>query len=157
MKNLTIPPAPVGSPSVRPAKPVAAATSPLDPGFVARVYRSMLWFGAVCTLLAAFAFPTVAGTGSFIGGLLLAALLLRGQEVGVRAMLRPADKMMGLDARLAMVLLLPLKFVAVVAALVFFNALGWLRPGPLALGFFAAQLVLIAKFIGWMMNRARAK
>ena len=157
MKNLTIPPAPANATRPKPQSPPDAPTSPLDAAFVARVYRSMLWFGLLCTLLAAFAFPTVAGTGSFIGGLLLAALLLRGQEVAVRTMLRPTDKMMGMDARLAMVLLLPLKFVAVVAALVAFNALGVLRPGPLALGFFAAQLVLVAKFIGWMMNRARAK
>lgn len=153
MRNLTIPPAPVGA--ARPNQPQTAPTSTLDAAFVARVYRSMLWFGIVCTALAAFKFQTAPGLGSFVGGLVLAALLLRGQEVAVRSMLQPKDKMMGMDARLAMLLLLPLKFVGVVAVLVFFNALGWLRPVPLALGFFAAQLVLVAKFVGWMLQRAR--
>ena len=160
MKNLTIPPAPVDA--ARPktqvqsqAKPAVAA-SPLDAAFVARVYRSMLWFGIVCTALAAFAFPSAAGVGSFVGGLVLSALLLRSQEVSVRALLQPREKLMGLDARLAMVLLLPVKFVGVVLVLIVFNELGLLQPGPLALGFTAGMLVLIAKFAGWMLMRARA-
>ena len=160
MKNLTIPPAPVDA--ARPktqsqsqAK-FAAPASPLDAAFVARVYRSMLWFGIVCTVLAAFAFPSAAGVGSFAGGLLLSAVLLRSQEVSVRALLQPREKLMGMDARLAMVLLLPVKFVGVVLVLVVFNALGLLKPGPLALGFTAGMLVLIGKFAGWMLMRARA-
>lgn len=162
MKNLTIPPAPVGAARPNPqaqTKPSArAATAPLDVAFVARVYRSMLWFGLVCTLLAAFAFKgDVANTGSFVGGLLLSALLLRSQEISVRALLQPREKMLGMDARLAMVLLLPVKFVAVVLALVVFNALGLLRPGPLALGFTAGMLVLVAKFVGWMLMRSRQR
>lgn len=159
MKNLTIPPAPVGATRPKPQAPTRAsaqaATSPLDAAFVARVYRSMLWFGLVCTAMAAFVFQSGLAVASFAGGLVLAAVLLRGQEVAVRSMLQPQEKMLGLDARLAMLLLLPLKFVGVVAVLVAFNALGWLRPAPLGLGFFAANLVLIAKFAGWMWQRAR--
>lgn len=156
MKNLTIPPAPVdAAPRTKP-QPQAAPTSPLDASFIARVYRSMLWFGLVCTAMAAFAFQSGPEIVSFVGGLVLAAVLLRGQEVAVRSMLQPQDKMMGMDPRLAMVLLLPLKFVGVVAVLVAFNALGWLRPAPLALGFFAANLVLVAKFAGWMLTRFNA-
>ncbi len=159
MKNLTIPSAPVDV--ARPknqaqAKPNVPA-SPLDAAFVARVYRSMLWFGLICTGLAAFAFPTVAGTSSFAAGIVLALVLLRSQEFSVLALLQPKEKMFGMDARLAMVLLLPVKFVAVVLVLVVFNALGLLRPGPLALGFFAGNLVLIAKFAGWMWMRSRTK
>lgn len=159
MKNLTIPPAPVGA--ARPKSQAQtkasarAATSPLDAAFVSRVYRSMLWFGIVCTALAAFAFPTVAGTGSFVGGIALSALLLRSQEISVRSLLQPKEKLMGMDARLAMVLLLPVKFIGVVLILIVFNALGLLKPGPLALGFTAGMLVLIAKFVGWMLMRAR--
>ena len=154
MKDLTIPPAPVGS--ARAIKTGAPApTSPLDAAFIARVYRSMLWFGVVCTLLAAFAFQSGPALVSFVGGLVLAGLLLRGQEVAVRALLQPKEKMMGLDPRLAMVLLLPLKFVGVVAVLVAFMLLGWLRLLPLGLGFFAGQVVLIAKFAGWWLERAR--
>ncbi len=162
MKNLTIPPAPVGAARPKPqtqTKPSvpgrAQAASPLDAAFVGRVYRSMLWFGIVCTVLAAFAFQDVAGVGSFVGGLVLSAVLLRSQEVSVRALLQPREKLMGLDARLAMVLLLPVKFIGVVLILVVFNALGLLKPGPLALGFTAGMLVLVAKFVGWMMVRAR--
>ncbi len=161
MKNLTIPAPPVDAARPKPQSQAKAKAnvpaSPLDAAFVARVYRSLLWFGLVCTALAAFAFPTVAGTGSFAAGIVLAAVLLRSQEVSVRALLQPREKMMGMDARLAMVLLLPVKFVAVVLALVVFNALGLLRPGPLALGFFAGNLVLIAKFAGWMWMRSRTK
>ena len=102
-------------------------------------------------------FGTAAGIGSFVGGLILAAVLLRSQEVSVRALLQPREKMMGMDARLAMVLLLPVKFVAVVLALVVFKALGLLQPIPLALGFFAGNLVLVAKFVGWMWARSRTK
>ena len=157
MKNLTIPPAPVAAtPPRSQPKPQVAPASPLDAAFIARVYRTMLWFGLICTAMAAFAFKTGPAVASFVGGLVLAAVLLRGQEVAVRSMLQPQEKMMGMDPRLAMVLLLPLKFVAVVAVLVAFNALGWLRPAPLALGFFAANLVLIAKFAGWMLTRFNA-
>ena len=158
MKNLTIPPAPVGAARPKPqtqSKPHAPA-SPLDAAFVARVYRSMLWFGLVCTALAAFAFPSVAGVGSFVGGLVLSAVLLRLQEIGVRALLQPKEKLMGMDARLAIVLLLPLKFVGVAVFLVVFNAVGLLRAGPLALGFTVGIVVLLAKFAGWMIVRARA-
>ena len=161
MKNLTIPPAPVGAarpkPQTQGRAEVGAPASPLDPAFIARVYRSMLWFGIVGTALAAFAFQSAAGVGSFVGGLVLSAVLLRSQEISVRSLLQPHEKMMGLDARLAMVLLLPLKFVAVVLVLVVFNALGLLQPGPLALGFSAGILVLLAKFAGWMLMRSRAK
>ena len=162
MKNLTIPPAPVdvarpqNPPRTAATSPASAPASPLDAAFIARVYRSMLWFGLVCTAMAAFAFHNGPAIVSFVGGLVLAAVLLRGQEVAVRSMLQPQDKVLGLDPRLAMVLLLPLKFVAVVAVLVAFKALGWLEPAPLALGFFAANLVLIAKFAGWMLTRFNA-
>ena len=162
MKNLTIPPAPVDAARPKPQAQTSArsqaATSPLDAAFVARVYRSMLWFGLVCTLLAAFVLKgDGAGLGSFVGGLLLSALLLRSQEISVRTLLQPKEKLMGMDARLAMVLLLPVKFVGVVLILVVFNALGLLKPGPLALGFTAGILVLVAKFLGWMWTRSRAK
>ena len=160
MKNLTIPPAPVDAARPKPQQsgaPIKASASPLDPAFIGRIYRSMLWFGLVCTLLAAFALQgDGAGIGSFVGGLLLAAVLLRSQEVSVRALLQPKEKMLGMDARLAMVLLLPFKFVAVVLALVVFKALGLLQPALLALGFTAGILVLIAKFAGWWLTRLRS-
>ena len=160
MKNLTIPPAPVGATrpkaqSQSPAK-AKAFVSPLDAAFVGRIYRSMLWFGAICTLLAAFALRgDGAGIGSFVAGVALSAVLLRSQEVSVRSLLQPREKMMGMDARLAMVLLLPLKLVGVVLFLVVFNALGLLRPALLALGFTAGILVVVAKFAGWMLMRMR--
>ena len=156
MKNLTIPPAPVEAARPKPQPKTAVAASPLDVAFVARVYRSMLWFGLVCSALAAFAFRgDGANIGSFVGGLILSALLLRSQEVSVRVLLQPKEKLMGMDARLAMVLLLPVKFVGVVLILVVFNALGLLRPLPLALGFTAGILVLVAKFAGWWLMRLR--
>ena len=158
MKNLTIPPAPVGATRPKPQTKADVAASPLDAAFVARVYRSILWFGIVCTLLATFVLKgDGAGIGSFVGGLLLSALLLRSQEISVRTLLQPKEKLMGMDARLAMVLLLPVKFVTVVLALVVFNGLDLLRPAPLAVGFTAGIVVLVAKFAGWMWMRSRAK
>ncbi len=128
--------------------------SPLDAAFLARIYRSMAWFGAVLVVLVAFGLQSVPLAASFAGGVVLAAFLLRVQEIAVRAIMRPAQQMGGMDARLFLILLLPLKFVLMVAALAALNYFGMIRPAFLAIGFFAGQLVIVAKVVGWMMSRA---
>ncbi len=130
------------------------ASSLFDADFLRRVYRSMLLFGIVMTVLAAFAFPTAAGTGSFVGGMLLAAILLRAQEMSARSMLRPTSETGGLDAKLLMVLLLPLKFIAVGIVLWIANSAGVLKLAPFGLGFFAAQLILLCQVAGLLLRRA---
>ena len=158
--KVSIPPPPVASSTKRVETSAPSSTKPLPPidaAFLKRTYRSMLWFGIAITVLAAFGWgQNFAATGSFIGGLILAATLLRVQEVSLRSILRPKEQLAGFDARLLVVMLLPLKFLAIGGVLWAADASGFLRPGPLALGFFAAQLVLVAKIAGWMMARRAA-
>ncbi len=130
------------------------AQSPLDAAFLARIYRSMAWFGAVLVVLAALGTKNGAIVASLASGLVLAALLLRAHEIGVRALMRPKEQLGGFDARLILALLLPLKFVLIVAVLAVLNGFGLILPAILALGFFAGQLVIVAKVVGWMLTRA---
>ena len=128
----------------------------MDEAFLSRIYRTMLWFGTVATLVAAGVFKDAAGIGSFVAGLVLAALLLRTQELLVRAVLRPKAEL-GFDPRLALMVALPLKYGIVIAALAAFQYFGLMRPAALALGFFAAQVVIIAKVFGWAAMRRVAR
>lgn len=133
------------------------AKSPFDAAFLRRVYRAMLVFGSLLALLTAFGSHSATETGSFVGGMLLAALLLRSQEIAVRGMLRPASEMGGFDAKLWMLLALPLKFFGVGALLWIANAQGWLKVAPFAIGFFAGQLVLLCQVAGWLLKRALSR
>lgn len=160
MKTL-VPPPPLASPhSVRsdekPHKKQGLLES-FDAAFIGRTYRSMLVFGLITTMLAAFGLRSWSGTGSFVGGLLLAALMLRVQESSVRGALRPGADASDLAAKLLVVLLMPLKFLAVGAILWFVNARDWLRMEAFAVGFFACQLVIIARVAGWLLARRGAK
>jgi hypothetical protein len=128
-----------------------------DAAFLARTYRSMLVFGLVTTMLAAFALRSMAGTGSFVGGLLLAALLLRVQESSVRTALKPGKDASDMAAKLLVVMLMPLKLLAVGVVLWLVNAQGWLQVLPFTVGFFAAQLVILARIAGWLLFRAQAR
>lgn len=129
-------------------------SSPLDAAFLHRIYRSMLWFGVVLTILAALGLKSWPTVSSLVAGMVLAAALLRVQEIGVRALMRPSEQLGGMDARLFLVLLLPLKFILMVVALGTLNYFHLILPGYLALGFFAGQLVIVAKVAGWMATRA---
>jgi hypothetical protein len=128
--------------------------SPLDAAFLGRIYRSMLWFGAFITILAALGLREGAAVSSIVAGMALAAVLLRAQEIGVRALMQPKEKMGGMDARLFMVILLPIKFLLIVVVLATLNYFKLIAPGYLALGFFVGQLVIVAKVVGWMMTRS---
>ena len=127
--------------------------SPLDAAFLSRIYRSMFWFGAILVVLVALGIKSAPATISFASGVLLAALLLRAQEIGVRALMRPSEQLAGFDARLILVVLLPLKFIVMAGALYALNYFGLILPAFLAMGFFAGQLVIVAKVIGWAMTR----
>lgn len=159
MKTL-VPPAPVvaqGDEKPRSQASAPKVNSPFDAAFLRRVYRSMFIFGIPMTVLAAYGFHTVAGTGSFVAGMLLAALMLRGQELSIRSTLRPVSQTGGLDAKLLVILLLPLKFIAVGALLWAANSMGLLKLAPFALGFFLAQLVLLCQVAGWLLSRSLAR
>lgn len=133
------------------------AKSPFDAAFLRRVYRAMLVFGFVLALLTAFGSHSATATGSFVGGMLLAALLLRSQEIAVRGMLRPTSEIGGFDAKPWMLLALPLKFLGIGAVLWIANSQGWLRVAPFAVGFFAGQLVLLCQVAGWLLKRVLSR
>ena len=158
MSKILVPEAPVviGS-SQQSDEARVAAPSPLDAAFIGRIYRSMAWFGATLIVLIALGLKQIPATTSFAGGVLLAALLLRAHEVGVRALMRPKEQLGGFDSRLILVFLLPLKFALMAAALWAMNHFGLIEAPFLALGFFAGQLVIVAKVAGWMLNRAVKK
>lgn len=164
MKTLVPPPPLFGAPGeekpkiqIQSAPSASKFQSPFDAAFLRRVYRAMLVFGALLTLLVAFGAQSVPATGSFIGGMILAALMLRVQEVSIRSMLRPAQTKGGFDPKLALVLALPLKFIGIGALLWMVNSLGWLKLGPFALGFFVGQLVLLCQVAGWLLSRTLAR
>jgi len=164
MSDVMVPPAPEPSFAAKDRAERAEASrsrrsgeSPLDAAFLARIYRSMLWFGGVMTLLTAALWKSGAGIGSFAGGLVLAALLLRTQEVVVRAALRPPTETGGWDPRVLLLVFLPLKYIVVIGILVVAFMTHCLRPEPLAAGFFAGQLVVVAKVAGWLVSRNRVK
>ena len=159
MKTL-VPPAPIGATSEEKPKREAVAPkvkSPFDAAFLRRVYRSMLIFGIPMTVLAAYWTRSAIGIGSFVAGMLLAALMLRVQEVSIRGALRPASEMQGFDAKLLMVLLLPVKFLLIGGLVYGANVLGLLEVAPFGLGFFAGQLVLLCQVVGWLIGRVLAR
>jgi hypothetical protein len=161
MSKFLVPEAPVASRQGKQLSDVRASASktisPLDAAFLSRIYRSMAWFGVVLIVLTAFGLNSLPATSSFAAGIVLAALLLRTQELAVRALMRPKEQLGGFDARLILVLLLPLKFVLMAAALFALNYFGLIQAAYLALGFFAGQLVIVAKVAGWMLARAAKK
>ncbi|MBW3637405.1 MAG: hypothetical protein KY445_13230 [Armatimonadetes bacterium] len=158
MSKILVPAAPTLEPAARQSGEERASASktqsPLDAAFLGRIYRSMAWFGVVLVVLAALGTKNGAIVASLTSGLVLAALLLRAQEIGVRALMRPSEQLGGFDARLILILLLPLKFVLIVGVLAALNYFGLILPAILALGFFAGQLVIVAKVVGWMLTRA---
>ncbi len=160
MKTLVPPPPLFGAPGEEKPKIQVSepkALSPFDAAFLRRVYRAMFAFGALLSLLVAFGLKSVPATGSFIGGMVLAALMLRAQEIAVRSLLRPATETGGFDTKLVMLLALPLKFLGIGTLLWIANSQGWLKVAPFTVGFFAGQLVLLCQVAGWLLKRVLAR
>lgn len=128
----------------------------LDAHFVRRIYWSMAWFCGLMGFISLWAWPLAAQRVSFIGGMLLAALLLWTQEILVSAVLggrrEPGQKA---NPRLGLLALIPVKYGAVGVALVVAQSLRLLDPAAMAVGFFLAQCVIVAKIIGRMAVRAQ--
>ena len=93
-------------------------------------------------------------TWSFAGAILLAVLMLRVQEISLRALLKPSPLAGGFDARMGLLFALPLKFIGIGAILWWVNAHGWLKLGVFALGFGFAQAVLVCQVAGLLLRRA---
>lgn len=164
MKDGLVPPPPLGlTPGLSSGRTAAAETAAarkpakLDGAFLARVYRSMLWFGLLLTVLVGSASKQVPPAVSLAAGVALAALLLRTQEVLVGAVMRPKSETAGIDARLLMALTLPLKYIIVIGSLFALDHFQLIKPMYLGIGFFAGQLVIIAKVAGVVLaNRMSA-
>lgn len=131
------------------SKPLA----PLDAAFLGRTYGTMLWFGTLLTLCAYALTASLLMAFSFAGGALLAALLLKSQEVFVRRVLRPKDgpAYEGWDARIPLFVLLPGKYILIAATFGFLIARHLLHPIGFTAGFMAIQTAIIAKVMGYMM------
>jgi hypothetical protein len=160
MSKISVPAAPDVEFAARPSEKLgevrasaSKTASPLDAAFLNRTYASLAVFGVLISFLVAYGWKSGANLGSFIGGYVLAVVMLKLQESAVRGLLRPAKDLGGMDPKLGLLLLLPLKFVAIGAILVGFNLTGWLQPLPFGAGFFAAQLVIVAKLAGWFLTR----
>jgi hypothetical protein len=150
--KVLVPPAPVevkaekAQPSPRPR---TSLTEAFDAGFVSRIIASILAVGAFVMLavLSATKSPPVAV--SVFGGFVLAAVLLKSQDLFVRRVLGPvstSEKNLWMRAPLAVVLVF--KYIVVGAVLGVGLEFGWLQPVALGVGFIAGQAVIVAKVIG---------
>jgi hypothetical protein len=157
------PPQPTPRPShsqetLRP-QPKRRLAAPLDSEFLGRTYVTTLWLGAICTLCAWGWTQSLKLSGSFAGGLLVGALLLKSQELFVRRILVPRSNasIMNFVARLPLAVLLPLKYLAIGLALGFVIDRGWLQPAAFAVGFIAQQVVVFSKVIGRFIANSLAE
>ncbi len=150
-----IPPPPEPAPRPSPAekalrsKPKRRLIAPLDSDFLGRTYVTTLWLGVVFTLCAWAWTQSWRVAGSFAGGLLVGALLLKSQELFVRRVIAPrADGSADLISRVPLAVLLPLKYLAIGLVFGFVINRGWLEPIAFAAGFTAQQVVIFSKVIG---------
>ncbi|MBV9868295.1 MAG: hypothetical protein JO316_23315 [Abitibacteriaceae bacterium] len=136
-------------PLVMASKPLA----PLDAAFLSRTYGTMLWFGTLLALCAYTLTSSILITGSFAAGALLAALLLKSQELFVRRILRPKDSApyQGWDARFPLAVLLPAKYILIGTAFALLISRHLLHPIGFTAGFMAVQTAIIAKIFGYMI------
>lgn len=160
MRNILIPPAPTASAkserdgaSGNTLGVSLAGVSPLDAAFLKRVYISLLIVGALAMGWAFLARQSVPVLVSLGAGYLLAAFLLKIQEVTVRGLLRPGGAEASL-AKMGALLLMPVKFIGVAALLAGLNVAGLLAPAAMAIGFSVALAVVLAKLGGWFLMRA---
>lgn len=142
-----------------PSSSAPTRLAPLDAAFLCRIYRSMGWFGIVMSFLAYSAFRSVPIAVSFASGIGLGALLLKSQEIFVRRALRPknAPAYEGWDKKIPVWLMLPAKYLLVTALLGYAIRNGIVAPIVLSFGFIAAQVVIAAKVIGYILaSRVRS-
>ena len=131
--------------------------APLDAAFLRRTYRTCAWMGPLLTLCAyAISSGSFIVTGSFAAGALLAALLLKSQEIFVRRVLRPkgSTAYAGWDKRIPLPLLLFLKYSLIAAAMCFLLRAQVITPAGFATGFMMMQLVVVARAMGRLLSRS---
>lgn len=148
-----VPPPP--QPRERAAVPVAPKSrlklaAPLDAGFLGRTYITTLWMGTVFSICAWGMTQSLVATGSFIGGALLGALLLKSQELFVRSVIAPRSGVVEKTwiSKVPLLVLLPLKYILVALTFSFFISRGWFQPVAFIAGFLMEQVVIVSKVIG---------
>ena len=92
-------------------------------------------------------------TLSFAGGAVLGALLLKSQEIFVRRVIRPKDASTahGLDTRIPIALLLPVKYIIIGVAFALLLDRDLLQPVAFAIGFMTLQIVIVSKVLGRLL------
>jgi hypothetical protein len=137
------------------ASPASKQIAPLDAAFLGRTYRTCLWFSAVMTLCVYLIFQAPMFTWSFGGGALLATLLLKSQEMFVRRLVRPKDAppYEGWDAEFPLWILVPLKYVIIIAALAWLFRMHLIHPVGAVLGVGIIQFAIVSKVIGRMVSQ----
>ena len=137
----------------QPAAMASKPLAPLDAAFLGRVYGTMLWFGTLLTLCCYALTASWMIMGSFAGGALLAALLLKSQEIFVRRVIRPKDApaYTGWDARLPLYILLPGKYILIAVAFSTLINRHLLHPIGFTAGFIVIQTAIVAKVMGYML------
>ena len=132
----------------------AALPAPLDPAFLRRTYITCLWFSVAMSLCIQLFFEKPKFTWSFAAGALLGMLLLKGQELFVRRLLRPKDAppYEGWDAGLPVYVVVALKYALVVAALAFIFRHQLINPVGMILGVSVVQFAIVGKITGRMLT-----
>jgi hypothetical protein len=143
------PPAIVESEAPKRSRVSAPLVEAFDAGFVGRIIISMLGVGALSMLGVLGATHSATQAGSFGGGVLMGALLLKSQDIFIRRVLGPrAEGEKSLLARAPLAVIMPLKYIAVGAAMGVLMTYGGLQPIALAAGFIVGQIVIVAKVVG---------
>lgn len=141
--------------SVKRSHSASTRIAPLDAAFLRRVYITTLWFGSLLTLCAYSITRSLQITLSFAGGIALAALLLKSQEMFVRRVIRPknAPPYESWDAKIPLFVLLPGKYILIGAAFGFLLSRDLLHPFAFAGGFIAEHVVIVSKVLGRFLSQ----
>ncbi len=150
------PPLPPQQKEQAPRPPKLKLAAPLDFAFIGRTYVTTLWFGTIATMLAWGMTQSLKATGSFAGGIILGALLLKSQEIFVRRVLAPRAGVIEdgvalrreLISRVPIALLLPFKYLVIGLLFWLVIDMDWLHPIAFVVGFLTEQVVILSKVLG---------
>src|SRR3712207_1310259 len=107
----------------------SASPKKLDLNFISRIYPTLLWSGSILSLCAAPLWGNAVAAGSFAGGIALAGLLLKAQELVFRRLGRVSRGQASAMAVL-FIALAPLKLGVVIGLLWLLHNMGLIAPVP---------------------------